>query len=140
MRSVDRMTSRSIRRSLLLFAVLSVVAGMVPAAAQTVTATVPTGANPRSVAVNPVTNKIYVVNQTSGNVTVIDGADSSATTVTVGTQPIGVAINSVTNKIYVANSSSSNVTVIDGADNTTATVAVGTGPVAVAENSLTNKN
>ena len=32
-------------------------------------------------AVNPVTNKIYVANQDSNNVTVIDGATNSTTTV-----------------------------------------------------------
>jgi DNA-binding beta-propeller fold protein YncE len=45
-----------------------------PAAAQTATATVGAGTYPRSVAVNPVTNKIYVANTYSYNVTVIDGA------------------------------------------------------------------
>jgi DNA-binding beta-propeller fold protein YncE len=40
--------------------------------AQTVTATVDTGGSPFSIAVNPVTNKIYVGDQGSNNVTVID--------------------------------------------------------------------
>ena len=42
---------------------------------------------PCAVAVNPVTNKIYVANYGGGNVTVIDGATNSTTTVTVGTGP-----------------------------------------------------
>ena len=38
------------------------------------TVTDPNGRAPRDVAVNPVTNRIYVINQASDNVTVIDGA------------------------------------------------------------------
>ena len=67
-------------------------------------------------AVNPVTNKIYVANYSS-NVTVIDGATNSTTTVGTGTSsyPTAVAVNPVTNKIYVLNYNSNTVTVIDGA-------------------------
>ena len=52
---------------------------------------------------NPVTNKIYVANNASNNVTVIDGATNSTTTVSAGSAPVSVAVNPVTNKIYVAN-------------------------------------
>ena len=57
-------------------------------------------------AVNPVTNKIYVANYGSDNVTVIDGATNATTTVTAWTTPSAVAVNPVTNKIYVANGGS----------------------------------
>src|SRR5258708_10753576 len=70
------------------------------------------GTTPYSVAVNPVTNKIYVANYNSANVTVIDGATNSTTTVNAGTKPTAVAVNPVTNEIYVANQMSNNVTVI----------------------------
>ena len=80
-------------------------------------------------AVNPVTNKIYVANYGSNNVTVIDGATNATTTVAAGTSPYAVAVNPVTNKIYVANHGSANVTVIDGATNGTTTVAAGTIPM-----------
>ena len=43
---------------------------------------------PEAVAVNPVTNKIYVANHGSNNVTVIDGATNATTTVDAGTQPL----------------------------------------------------
>ena len=69
------------------------------------------GTTPVAVAVNPLTNKIYVANQGSANVTVIDGTNNSTTTVATGSTPIAVAVNPVTNKIYVANSGSGNVTV-----------------------------
>ena len=97
-----------------------------------------------NVAVNPVTNKIYVTDQDSANVAVIDGATNTATTITVG-DPIGaIAVNPVTNKIYVANRSSSDiynnsVIVIDGDTNSTASVEVGDYPIAIKVNPSTNK-
>jgi len=91
------------------------------------------------VAVNPVTNKIYVASYDAGAVTVIDGATNNTTAVTVGSAPTAVAVNWVTNKIYVANSGSNNVTVIDGATNGTTTVTAGTYPAAVTVNPVTNK-
>ena len=95
-----------------------------PAQAQSVTATVTVGVSPFAIAVNPVSNKIYVAGSGSNNVTLINGADNSTATVSVGTTPVAVAVNPVTNKIYVANNGSNNVTVINGADNSTTTVAV----------------
>ena len=56
------------------------------------------------IAVNPVTNKIYVANRVNNNVTVIDGTNNSTTTVAAVAAPQSVAVNPVTNKIYVANS------------------------------------
>ena len=54
------------------------------------TTTVSAGFSPMAVAVNPVTNKIYVANfDGSNNVTVIDGATNATTTVSVGTEPVG---------------------------------------------------
>ncbi|MGD0183265.1 MAG: YncE family protein, partial [Terriglobales bacterium] len=115
--------------------------------AQAVVATVAAGTNPQAVAVNPVTNKIYVANYNYGNtngnsnVTVIDGATNSATTVAVGPNPDAVTVNPNTNMIYVANgnSSSGTVTVIDGATNNTTTVAAGGDPIAFAVNAVTNQ-
>ena len=97
------------------------------------------GSRPSAVAINPVTNKIYVANTSSNNVTVIDGANNTTTTVATGNSPRAVAINPVTNKIYVANSGSGNVTVIDGATNSVTTVTTGDSPRAVAINPVTNK-
>ena len=102
--------------------------------AQTVTATVPVGTTPVSVAVNTLTNKIYVVNQditntlingvwvgniVSGSVTVIDWATTTTTTNLNGVSG-PIAINPVTNKIYVGNGDGT-VTVIDGATNSNIT-------------------
>jgi len=119
--------------------------------AQSVTATVPVGNVPGAVAVNPVTNKIYVVNEgfsfnsNPGSVTVIDGASDNTTNVAVGRNPVDVAVNPVTNKIYVTNlgndSFPGSLTVIDGATNTTTTVGIGAAvqAVDVAVNPVTGK-
>ena len=87
--------------------------------------------------VNPTTNRIYIENQGSNNVTVLDGATNGTTTVAVGTGPSTAALNPVTNKLYVANSSSSNISVVDGATNfITAQVTAGNGPDAVYGNTF----
>ena len=64
---------------------LLVTAGAGIALADWVTTTVPADSNPYAVAVNPVTNKIYVANRASNSVTVIDGATNLTTTVPAGT-------------------------------------------------------
>jgi YVTN family beta-propeller protein len=106
---------------------------------QQATATVPIGSSPGAMAVNPVTNKIYVANHSSHDVTVIDGATNATASVSVGDSPLAVGVNTATNKIYVANYYSDNVTVIDGASNATTTVSTGTNPHAIAINPVTNK-
>ena len=81
-------------------------------------------------AVNAVTNRIYLPDYESDNVTVIDGATNATSTVSAGIDPIAVAGNPVSNKIYVVNVNSNNVTVIDGATNTPTTVSAGAYPIA----------
>src|SRR5579864_1816302 len=107
--------------------------------AQNQSATVPTGTSPDGIAVNIATNKIYVANTGSNNVTVIDGFTYATATVAAGTSPSSLAINPVTNKIYIANWGSNNVTVIDGASNSPTTVATGTNPYGIVVNPVTNK-
>src|SRR5690554_1200874 len=51
------------------------------------------GDQPVAVAINPVTNKIYVANSSGDTVTVIDGATNQTTTVEVGDRPAAVAVN-----------------------------------------------
>jgi YVTN family beta-propeller protein len=111
------------------------------ARAQSAVATIPTTQYPVAIAVNPVTNKIYVANSdANGVVTVIDGATNATTSVAVGTNPAGIAVNTVTNKIYVSNEYGNSVSVIDGTTNVvTATVPVGVNPSAIAVNTTTNK-
>ena len=83
-----------------------------------IVATIPVGSQPHGVAINPSTNRIYIANQLSGSVSVIDGAtDSVVDTIAVGGQPIGVATYPERNRVYVANHFPG-VPVIDGATNT----------------------
>jgi YVTN family beta-propeller protein len=58
---------------------------------------------------------IYVANEGSNTVSVIDTSNSNAilATISVGTEPYGVAYNSSSKEIYVANILSDNVSVID---------------------------
>jgi len=121
---------------------------------QTVMATIPIANDPTAVAVNPVTNKIYIAAGVSwtqaGTVTVIDGSTNSTATVTAGIRPVAIAVNPVTNKIYVANQGCAgplgcgyrgNITVIDGATNSTTTLhdPNANGPRAIAVNLITNR-
>lgn len=125
------------------------------AAAQVVTATVPAGVAPSAVAVNPITNKIYFANfcgadpqcESSGTVTVIDGATLSTQSLAVGFHPVFVGVNAVTNKIYVVNqcggvygcTSNGTVSVIDGVTLAVTNVSVGWSPFVLAVNPVTNK-
>src|ERR1035441_3267808 len=144
-------------------------AAILPAAAQTLLATVTVGHDPYYLAANAVTNKVYVANycgndpgcgsQSPGTVTVIDGltntVDATVTvgrqaaflvintvdaTVTVGRQAAFLVINPVTNKIYVTNRSDNTVSVINGATNTVpSTIPVGSHPTIEDVDLVTNK-
>jgi hypothetical protein len=88
--------------------------------------TLPTnvGYLPYGVAVNSVTNKIYVA--------VIDGVTNNPVSVNVAVHPYGLDVNLATNKIYVANQrgdfpkcgSTATMTVIDGATLATSEIAI----------------
>jgi YVTN family beta-propeller protein len=100
---------------------------------------IPVGSAPSAVAVNSITNKIYVGNRGSHSVNIIDGADNSTVAVQTGDYPNALGVNTVTNKLYVANFDSGSVTVIDGAGNVVKTLTAGLGADCVAVNSVTNK-
>ncbi|MFZ0223739.1 MAG: hypothetical protein WAM42_18810, partial [Candidatus Nitrosopolaris sp.] len=80
---------------------------------------IPVGQYPSAIAVNPITNKIYVVNSNSDTVSVIDGnTNKEETEIHVGKTPEAIAVNPNENTIYVANSGlGGSVTVIDGHTN-----------------------
>ena len=101
----------------------------------------PAGAHPYAVAVNEVTNKIYVTDDATNTVTVINGENNTiAATLSVGTFPVGLQVNSATNRIYVANRNSNTVSVINGSKDTiVATVNVGNLPTRLRINSLNNR-
>src|SRR5437870_7225599 len=97
------------------------------AAAETFSHTFNISGDAQAIAINPVTNKIYIPNGISANqLAVIDGATEAVSMVPTGTNPGAVALNPTTNKIYVANQFSNTISVVDGATNTvTATIPVG---------------
>ncbi len=82
------------------------------------------GAGARGIAVNEVTNTVYVANTDANTVSVINGATCNAAVHTgcgqhapvavVGISPRRVAIDPVTNTIYVTNAGSNSVTMLDG--------------------------
>ena len=103
--------------------------------------TVATGTGPRWLAVNPVTNEVYVANQ-DGTVTVINGASDKTTSIPVGANlSLGqIAVNTQTNKIYVANNTAyaTGIAVIDGTTNTVTKTVSCSPSWGVAVNSATN--
>src|SRR5436309_1261599 len=99
----------------------------------TVVATVPTGTYPLAVAYDSGNGYIYVTNQYSNNVSVINGTTVVAS-VAVGVWPVGVAYDGRNGYVYVANYDSNNVSVIDGTT-VVASVPVGACPVGVAYDS-----
>ncbi len=126
-------------------------AAILPAAAQTLLATVPVGQDAFYLAANPVTNKIYVANycgmdpgcgsSSPGTVTVIDGLTNTVdATITVGVRPGFLLINPLTNKIYVSNRHDNTVSVINGATKTvTTTIPVGSHPTYGDINTVTDR-
>jgi len=86
-------------------------------------ANVMVGGTPGPVAVNPVTDMVYVGNTATDSVSVVNGAANLVTaTIPVTGSPTGLAANSAANLVYVAEPAS--VAVINGATNAvTATVA-----------------
>jgi YVTN family beta-propeller protein len=77
------------------------------------------GTNPWCVAITPNNTKVYVSNQGSGTVSVINAATRRVVkTITVGTEPFGCVLNPAGTRLYVANFSSESVTVINTATDT----------------------
>jgi YVTN family beta-propeller protein len=105
------------------------------------TITITVGAVPAQAGVNQTTNRIYVANLNSNNVSVIDGGSNTVvSTVVVGNSPSDIGINSTTNMIYVPNSSGNTVSVIDGnTDTVVATVPGMSSPLRLAVDSVTNQ-
>ena len=88
--------------------------------------TVAVGRGPISIAVNRVTNRIYVANDVSASVSVIEGKnDTVIATVPVARLPYTLAVDESTNKVYISHTYSGLVTVIDGASNTATSLKIG---------------
>lgn len=120
--------------------------------------TVDVGHGPYALAVDEVTDTIYVANSNSATVSVISGRKCNATvrsgcratprSITVGTTPDAVVVDQATDTVYVANRGSNTVSVIDGATCNAVrasgcarkprTITVGTGPIAEAFDAATD--
>ena len=95
--------------------------------------------NPRGIATNENTNRIYVSNEGNNTISVIDGnTNKLVKTIPVGANPYNLVVNPNTNMIYVANYGNGNgntVSVIDGNTNKLVkTIPVGYSPMAIAIN------
>lgn len=92
--------------------------------------TIPVGANPTAIAVNPARDEIYVANTGSGSVSVIDaGKNRVVATIGVHRAPSSIDVDREGGRAYVANANSNNVSVIDlGKRREIAAVGVGEGP------------
>lgn len=103
---------------------------------------------------NPVTNKIWVMNscgndlscditgdnsQVVGTITQIDGATLATASATAGQGLGAMAINLVANKIYGSNNTDNTETIVDGVTLATQPVNVGAAPDDVEVNPATNK-
>jgi YVTN family beta-propeller protein len=85
---------------------------------------------PGGIAVNAITNMIYVTNDKSSSVSVIDAqTERIVANITVGLNPFDIAVNPNTNMIYVTNVDSNTVSVINGSQNSLiSTIDVGAPP------------
>lgn len=76
--------------------------------------TIPVGANPTAIAVNPRRNEVYVANTGSSFISVIDAATNRVVSnITVHRGPTAIDVDQEGKRAYVANSLSNNLSVID---------------------------
>lgn len=99
------------------------------------------GGHVADLAVNEATRFVYVANDGSNVLNVVNGATNTlATSVSVGNAPSDVAVNPATNCVFVANEGSNSVSVVSGVTNAVVdTIAVGNGPKAIVVDPATNR-
>jgi YVTN family beta-propeller protein len=95
---------------------------------------------PVGIAVNPNTKKVYVANEYSNTVSVIDTeTDKVQNRINVDVFPYGIDTNPLNNRVYVTNKGSNTVSVIDGSINSKlADITVGKSPVGIVVNPSAN--
>ena len=88
------------------------------------------GNDPNAVAVDQVSNTVYVSNQNDNTVSVISGVTNTVTdTAAVGYAPDAIAVDPTLNTVFVDDAAYDQMSVIDGATNTvTSTISVGQDP------------
>ena len=95
------------------------------------------GTTPFALAADPTNERIYVANQGSANVSVLQGT-TVITTIPVGQSPAAVAVNPVKDYVYVANSGDDTVSIIHDLA-VVQTVAVGHVPGDIAVNPVNGR-
>ena len=96
--------------------------------------------NPRAIAYNPTTGKVYAVDTSRGAVLIYTSAGGKMRQVKVGQDPVSIAVNPKNGRAYVANGGDGTVTVLDGnSDAVVATVSVGSHPYSVAASPSSGK-
>ena len=105
---------------------------------QQLVASIPVGASPVKITASPDGSRMYVSNQGSNSVSVIDtGTNLKIADVAVGEGPEGLAVKG--SKVYVANTNADTVSVIDRAQLTVvATIGVGHAPGQIAADPSSN--
>jgi YVTN family beta-propeller protein len=95
---------------------------------------------PVGIGVNPNTKKVYVANEFSNTVSVLDTeTDKVQDRINVGIFPYGIDINPLNNRVYVTNRGSNSISVIDGSINSKLEdITVGKSPVGIAVNPFAN--
>jgi YVTN family beta-propeller protein len=103
--------------------------GVISAANNLLTSTIPVGQNPVALAETPDAKKLYAVNQGSGTVTSINTVDKSVVaTIAVGSTPVWAVARTDSARVYVLNQGSGTVSVIDTSSDTVLnTASVGAG-------------
>jgi 40-residue YVTN family beta-propeller repeat len=94
------------------------------------------GSFPVGIDINPITNKLYVANQFSNTISVIDIDKSKVEkNIDVGNSPYDVDVNPFSNRIYASNRDSDTISVIDGFTNKELTnISVGDSPLGIGIN------
>lgn len=110
---------------------------------------IPAGVHPQGIVVNPANQLIYVANQLSGSVTVMDGNNQVVKVIQLQpsfpgfASPVALTVNSKSSNskygyVYVACSVANVIAVIDLSLNVATYIPVGTRPVALAYNPVNN--
>ena len=98
------------------------------------------GSYPVGIDVNPITAKLYIANEFSNTISVIDTKlDKIQDTIKVNNFPYDIDVNPFSNRIYVTNRGSDTVSVIDGSTNSQlSNISVGKSPIGIAINPKEN--
>lgn len=103
---------------------------MINAANDSIEDAIHVGITPYGISTSPDGSKVYVANNGSGNVSIINtSVDTVLATVAVGGSPVGISVSPDGTKVYVANQHDTTVSVINTATNTVSdTIPVGDEP------------